>query len=214
MDYIRKNFIEGTDIHLVEKAEKLEDICLPLRPVGERDHSWRTGKISDVHAEYSLDILRYIKENKNAVDYFKEKLEGEIVLDLGCGEQKYMAEFCSDMGVKLYAGIDKENVKKQKLPGDSWILLEGDLFELLNSIEDDSVHCIANGVIETLRIWEQRERLWEETRRIIRPKGLFFGEEWGFRYNTDTGKHDAEPYWNLKNLDFHCYFRGFILEKK
>lgn len=122
------------------------------------------------------------------------RLEGQAVVDLGCGPNAAIFEqFLTTYGPAAYVGIDGHNhfedrthykvpdfgevaplsqAQEDSLPG---VLIKGGMLETLSRLPDGSVNVALNGIDTDVTGSPYTEELVREIARITRPDGLVFG---------------------------------------
>lgn len=133
-------------------------------------------KNGEMHIAISDDGIH--KKRKNYQEYHEEKLSEILkanpqiknVLELGCGQganMAYLAKRHTDVkfqGIDLYPSLTKKN-KKFDIS-----IIQGD-YHNLSMIKDNSIDMVY--AIETLCYSQNKNKIFKEVHRILKPDGLF-----------------------------------------
>jgi len=158
-DIIVRDIIPDTLIHLVEHSPNIKpkDIVLPVRSLEERtgygdNHPWTSDCTDNYAIGFWRDLYKLPDDDPFKL-YLKQKLNGNIVIDLGYGGlNKHMLDLFDGLGVKLLIGIDKEYYSKHFDKGQyeyrmPTIILWGNMFPFVDALKDESVIFTGTGIL-------------------------------------------------------------------
>jgi len=123
------------------------------------------------------------EKRKDLFKFAQKKLEGEIVIDLGCGSKSGNALKLSKLfGAGMYVGVDK-NIEEglaelifPEIRDMNAIKIITDFFGFVNSLTDCSVNYIVNGIDRcVVRNKEDSEFLIEQINRTAKKEGILMG---------------------------------------
>lgn len=133
------------------------------------------------------------KEKRLLRDFFREKLEDAILIDLGCGvrmrnpsQNDVIVKMIREFGVKQYIGIDFQNGNLLKEDGECEIveILDGkgifmggcDMLETIAKAYPNSANIALNGIDgELINNIPYHDALAREIARVMKPSGIVFG---------------------------------------
>jgi hypothetical protein len=130
--------------------------------------------------------------------FFKEKLQGEILIDIGGGQGRTMPEFAKKFGARLYINVDEHHGELEGAPNpqvgkpakiDYWRLpksertrpmeaidVKADMLDFVARLPDNSCNFVVNGInMEVIISDDYREALIEELMRATKVGGIMFG---------------------------------------
>lgn len=148
------------------------------------------------YGESSPEVRQKIKE------YLQQKLHGQILIDLGCGERVLqdsdfsMGKVVKEFGASQYIGIDSKDAKTEhtlppatpkftRIPNlNNGHYLNGDILLTLATAPSESANLVINGMDNTIIRPEKGTppdsdyncALMEEMVRVCRPSGVIFGQ--------------------------------------
>ncbi len=183
------NFNE--DLFLKKKMQEVDEF---LEKVPENKFMLGT-----TPGHFSGSLAQNLETSQEDLQFIKEKLSGETLIDLGCGEPGYTDAHLKELGISLaaYVGVDKKEfeqkwVEESKKQGGFPVeYINEDLLRFVAKIPDNSVNFLISGIDEdVLRDSEYRKRLMVEIVRATKQGGLVLNYH---------GAYDLSP----KSADFN-----------
>ncbi len=130
------------------------------------------------------------EERQEALSYFKKKLKGKILINLGAGSYHAMINFAKESGVKVYIEVDKFFPENEDIPLNSSVDLslgdknenmqivtvKSDMLDFLSRIPNESVCIVINGIDgDLIKNNEYHKALIKEFKRVIPNGEIVFG---------------------------------------
>ncbi|NQU82960.1 MAG: hypothetical protein HQ539_03350 [Parcubacteria group bacterium] len=199
---IESNFSPEPEIE--QKIFKIEDLFDPERSVSnEYKQIIKNGESKNVYlktkySEYWGDFLRNPDSAPNASDFFREHIQGSMLVDLGGGgysthKGSMMFDLAGIFDAKAYISVDKfaygENSEYDKsAPVDRMgrkgnvrrdlrcFYIQSDMLEFVSKMKDNSVNFALNGIDSyVIGDEEYHTALAKEIARATRSDGIVFG---------------------------------------
>lgn len=137
--------------------------------------------VKNCHQEIEKLLKRELKyDTKITEAFFREKLEGKILVDCG-GRYGSMGGFAKKFGVKIYINVDKHAVPEGKiwvreLDGMTEIDCGMDMLSFLAQLQPGSVSITINGIDSNLIANpDYHSALAHEIARVVADDGIVFG---------------------------------------
>ncbi len=130
---------------------------------------------------FSGSLAQNLETSQEDLQFIKEKLSGETLIDLGCGEPGYTDAHLKELDISLasYVGVDKKEFdqrwveESRKQGGFPVEYINEDLLRFVSKIPDNSANFLISGIDEdVLRDSEYRKRLMAEIMRATKQGGL------------------------------------------
>lgn len=147
--------------------------------IGERDRDWR---VSGDGTQYSTIWERFERYKPETKDDLKERLSGQILVDLGGGRNpKYVQELAKNLGAAALVNVDPQAAPAtQDLGGTKFIPVKKDMLSFTSQLKSNSCNFVITGIDEIIiPNSDYHKALASEMIRATRPNGVIFAAKSG-----------------------------------
>jgi hypothetical protein len=143
---------------------------------------------STVHDDYFVFFKERIEMYPEMREFLSRKLAGEVVVDLGCGNENipHAARFLETLGASVYIGVDRiirnpyQTAEEHGLEKIALLLDDSDMLRFVSNLPSGSVNFMLNGIDALVftamgGVGRYQEHLSEEIARATKNGGLVFG---------------------------------------
>ncbi|MDP3728484.1 MAG: class I SAM-dependent methyltransferase [bacterium] len=126
----------------------------------------------------------YSTDPEKAKEFFREKLKGKPLIDLGCGPWHWAERLAEELDLSLYIGIDhsfgrkeEQSLERNLMKGNGKvILLNASILHAVAHLQSGAYNITINGIDHhMIRNEKYRDAIVEELWRALQPESTIFG---------------------------------------
>jgi hypothetical protein len=170
---------------------------------------------TDRYSDLWFDLDRGLDETGKDREFFKDKLSGNVLIDLGGGRVPAMRHFAKNYGAKAFINVERflpdrfpvdptvdltDALRTEKEKDMDMLVVKADMLDFVSKLPDNFANFTING-IDSVIIEDQNyhHALAQELARATRPGGIIFGMCSDALWELEDKMHKAKL--NFRNTD-------------